>query len=195
MRHTRGKVLVPIALMVLLAVLLVTAVAAQENVGYFRTRIDPHVAGVFINGKYYGTAAMFGHKQTAIKLPPGKYEVEVVDPRYKTLKATVQIEAGKWSVLRHSLKPLSAKATGPFGELITEGFGNAAVYLNGKYYANSQELDTPGQSLLLPPGAYDMKIVDPAGTTLKQQKIEINADETLVISKTGAPVRRKGPEG
>ena len=57
--------------------------AAQDSleVGKFRTRVSPHVAGVFIEGKYYGTAAMFGNAGGAIELAPGVYNVELIDPR------------------------------------------------------------------------------------------------------------------
>ena len=63
-----------------------------------------------------------------IKLKPGTYSVELVDPRYKTLKATVKIEAGKTATLRRAMEPLAVDTEGgPFGELTSEGFGSAAV--------------------------------------------------------------------
>ncbi len=189
-RNTSARIAGAIAVLAAVSLAALPALA-QEQVGYFRTRIDPHVAGVFIDGKYYGTAAMFGHRAAAIKLAPGSYKVEIVDPRYQTIEAKVEIKAGQTSTLRMAMKPISRETEGPFGELITEGFGNAAVYLNGKYYANTAELSTPGQSLLLKPGEYTMKIVPVGGGPGKEEKIQINADETLVISKTGAPVRRR----
>ena len=164
---------------------------AQQDVGYFRTRLSPSVAGVFIDGKYQGTAAMFGHRDSAIKLKPGTYSVELVDPRYKTLKATVKIEAGKTATLRRAMEPLAVDTEGPFGDLTSEGFGNAAVYVNGKYYANTRELQNPFHTLLLRPGEYDMKIVSIDGQTLREEKIKINADETLVINKSGGVARRQ----
>ena len=63
--------------LLLAAVLLVVPaiVAQDDDVGYLRTRISPSVAGVFIDGKYYGTAAMFGFTDKAIPLKPGDYTV------------------------------------------------------------------------------------------------------------------------
>ena len=117
---------------------LITGLAvADDRVGYFRTKVSPQVAGLFINGNYFGTVAMYSHREAAIKLKPGTYEVEIVDPRYKTLKATVKIEEGKWTTLRKRLQPLQIDTEGPFGDLKTKGFRNAAIYLNGKYYANT----------------------------------------------------------
>ena len=164
---------------------------AQEKVGYFRTRLSPHYAGVFIEGKYRGTVAMFGHRDAAIRLEPGTYNVEIVDPRYKTLKAKVRIGAGETATLRRSLEPLDLDTEGPFGELASDGFGNAAVYLNGKYYANTRDLQSLFYGLLLRPGEYDMKIVSVEGEVLREEKIKVNADETLVIYKLGGIARRR----
>lgn len=164
---------------------------AQEEVGYLRTRIDPHVAGVFVNGEYYGTAAMFGHRQRMIELKPGNYTVEIVDPRFKTLKANVKIEAGKTATIRRYLEPGPVDTEGPFGELETEGFGNAAVYVDGKYYANTRELQVPGYTALLKVGEHEIKIVPVDGEVVREEKVQINKDETLVIKKGGGMTRRK----
>ncbi len=179
--------------LLLAAVLLVgpAAVAQDDDVGYLRTRISPSVAGVFIDGQYYGTAAMFSFTDRAIGLKPGDYTVKIVDPRYRTLEAKVKITAGKYATIRRSLTPLGNVPEGPFGELEANGFGNAAVYLNGKYYANTKELASAVRTLLLNPGTYDMKIVGTDGDVEREEKITISADTTLVINKRGAVVRRR----
>ena len=159
--------------------------------GKLRTRIDPRVAGVFVDGKYRGTAAMFSHEQAALSLAPGSYKIKIVDPRHKDLMVDVGIQAGKTTTIRRKMEPANVKTTGPFGELATNGFGNAAIYLNGKYYANTAELDNPAYSLLLPTGSYDLKIVPADGSAGREEKITINADETLVLSKNAADARRK----
>lgn len=164
---------------------------AAQNVGYLRTKIDPHVAGVFVDGKYMGTAAMYGSKSRMLELSPGTHKVEIVDPRFKTLKFDVKIDAGKTSTIRMSMEPANKAPKGPFGELVTEGFGNSAVYLNDEYYGNTAELGTAGQSLLIKPGTYTLRIVPVSGGATREEKITINADETLVLSKTAAPVRRR----
>jgi hypothetical protein len=164
---------------------------AEETVGYLRTRIDPHEAGVFVNGKYYGTAAMFGHRERMIKLVPGAYKVEVKDPRYKTLVVQAKIEAGKTSTIRESMESLGIKAEGSLGELTTDGFPNAAIYINGEYYANTLELQNPAYSLLLPAGDYDIKIVPVDGETVREEKITIKADETLVVYQGGSSAPRR----
>jgi PEGA domain-containing protein len=172
-------------------ILLVSPLAAQEEEGYLRVKINPWDAGVYVDGKYVGTAAMYGHKSKTLPLPVGKHEVKFVDPRHEDLIIPLQIDKGKTSTVRMSMVPKTIKYKGPYGELETSGFGNAAVYLNGAYYANTRELQTAGHTLLLQPGTYTMKIVPVGGAAPREEKVTINADEVLVISKTGAPTRRK----
>lgn len=173
------------------AVLSTASASAAEEVGFLRTRIDPSVAGVFVDKEYQGTAAMFAFKERAIKLKPGSYSVEIVDPRYKTIVANVSITAGQYTVIRKSMQPAAVETDGPFGELVTSGFGNGAIYLNGKYYANTLEAGSSVRTLLLIPGTYKLKIVPVEGEAVREEEIKINADETLVLNKSGATVRRK----
>lgn len=175
---------------IFLAVSTVVFVQAAE-VGHLRTRIDPHVAGVFVNGKYYGTSAMYGHRERMIALAPGSYKVELKDPRHKTLVANVKIEAGKVSTVRQYMEPLPKKPETALGELTTDGFGNAAIYINGDYYANTAELQTPGYSLLLAPAEYNVKIVPVEGESVREEKVKIVEDETIVIYRGGGVATRK----
>jgi len=172
------------------AVLFTANASAADEVGYLRTRIDPSVAGIFVDGKYQGTAAMFAFKERAIKLKAGNYNVEIVDPRYKTIAAKVSITAGKYTVIRRSMQPGTVETDGPFGELVTQGFGNGAIYLNGKYYANTLEAGSSARTLLLVPGKYKLKIVPVDGEAAREEEITITADETLVLNKSGATVKR-----
>lgn len=181
----------PLALAAVLAVAGVASVYAQEKVGYLRTRISPREAGVFVDGKYYGTAAMFGHRERMIKLEPGTHKVEIKDPRYKTLSVDAKIEAGLTATIRRYMEPLQYKTEGPLGELTTDGFGNAAIYIDGEYHANALELQNPAYSLLLKAGDYDLKIEPVDGEVVRQEKITIKPDETLVIYKGGGTATRK----
>ncbi len=106
-------------------------------------------------------------------------------------KGAVKIEEGKWTTLRRRLQPLQIDTEGPFWDLKTDGFPNAAIYLNGKYYANTKELQNPLHTLLLRPGEYDMKIMSVSGEPIRAEKITINAGETVVVYAKGAVVRRR----
>ncbi len=68
---------------------------------------------------------------------------------------------------------------------------NSAIYLNGKYYANSSELANAAYTLLLPPGEYTVKIVPVDGSKGREDKIKINANQTLVLTKGEADIHRK----
>jgi hypothetical protein len=191
MRNRAPVRFLSLAVIALLAGVGAASLCAQEKVGYLRTRISPREAGVFVDGAYHGTAAMFGHRERMINLSPGTHMVEIKDPRYKTLSVKANIEAGETTTIRQYMEPLGIKPEGPLGELTTDGFGNAAIYINGDYYANTLELQNPAYSLLLKAGGYDMKIVPVDGEVVREEKITINADETLVIYKGGGTASRK----
>ncbi len=180
-----------LAVIALIAAAGLSPLHAADKVGYLRTRISPREAGVFVDGNYYGTAAMFGHRERMIKLSPGSHKVEIKDPRYKVLNVDAKIEADKTTTIRQYMEPLDYRPQGPLGELTTDGFGNAAIYIDGDYYANALELENPAYSLLLKAGDYDMKIVPVEGEVVRQEKITIKADETLVIYKGGGSATRK----
>jgi hypothetical protein len=184
--------LLPLALTALFVVNLAPLGAQQKGkIGYLRTRIAPREAGVFVDGAYQGTAAMFGHRERMIQLTPGPHKVEIKDPRYKTLLVNAKIEAGETTTIRHYMEPLGYKSEGPLGELTTDGFGNAALYIDGEYYANTLELQNPAYSLMLKAGDYEMKIVPVDGEVVREEKVTIKADETLVIYKGGGTATRK----
>ena len=185
---TKRKLIVLSSIVLCLTLLTLSAVAAQ---GTLRTRVDPRVAGVFINGKYYGTAAMSSHHQAAIKLEEGNYTVKLVDPQHEDMTIDVGITAGKETTIRQRMKSLNLPPRKNLGELETSNWGNSAIYLNGKYYANSNELDNPAYSLLLDPGEYTVKIVPVDGGKGREDKIKINTGETLVLTKGKADTRRK----
>ncbi len=185
---TKRKTILLTSLVLCLTLLTVSAVAAQ---GTLRTRVDPRVAGVFINGKYHGTAAMFSHHQAAIKLEEGNYTVKLVDPRHEDMTLEVGVSAGQETTIRQRMKSLNLPPRKNLGELETENWGNSAIYLNGAYYANANELDNPSYSLLLDPGEYTMKLVPVNGSAGREGKITIATGETLVLSKGKADTRRK----
>ena len=159
---------------------LAAPLVAQSDVGFLRTRVKPAVAGVFVDGKYSGTAAIFQGAKSGIWLSPGEHKVEIVEPRYKTLKANVTIERGKTSTIREDLTPIPL-AGPPFGLLKIKKGCRAAIYLNEHYYGQADEFNGPGQGLLLKTGEYDLKVVSLSGGSTKQQKVKIEANRTTTI--------------
>lgn len=153
--------------------------------GSLRTLIDPMDAGVFVDGQYRGSATMFVFSRKPLDLQPGIHEVELVDPRCKPSKMNAEIKPGIVTTIRHSME-CTSHVSGPFGELATAGWSNAAIYLNNQYYGN-----TGDGGILIGPGTYDLKIVPVDGSQGREGKITINVDETLLLTKGAADVRRK----
>ena len=159
--------------------------AQSEGSGFLKTKVNPGRAGVFVDGKYLGPAANFRIAR-AYALAPGEHEVKLVDPRYEEVTTKVSITAGKTTVLRETMKPLPVPKP-PFGLLRTPQAGDkfAAVYVNEKYMGHVDEFSNASQGLLLPPGEYVVKIVPSAGGSPIEQKITVQAQQTVVVSAGG----------
>ncbi len=154
--------------------------AAQSGQGRLKTKVNPGRAGVFVDGKYMGPAANFRVGRT-YALPAGEHEVRLSEPRYEDLVTKVNIQAGKTSTLRETMKPLQP-AKPPFGMLRTvypEKF--AAVYVNGKYMGHTDEFNNGSQGLKLNPGEYEVKIVPVSGGAGHEEKVRIEAEKTTIV--------------
>jgi hypothetical protein len=155
-------------------------VAQPAASAYLKTKVDPGRAGVFVDGKYVGPAANFGASRK-YALAPGHHEIRLVDPRYEDVVTTVDLAAGKTTVLAQSLKPLPI-AKGPFGTLKTHSADKfAAVYVNDKYYGHNDEFDNFAQGMLLPPGDYTVRIEPTTGGNKVEKKIHLEADKTVTV--------------
>jgi len=162
-------------------VILLLAVPMLAEDGFLRTRVNPAVAGVFVNGQYKGTVSQFEHMKRAIRLAPGEYKIEIIDPRYEPLVKTVKIEAGKTEVIRERLTP-KPLAQPPFGKLKIKKGERAAIFLNNAYYGQADEFNGPGQELLVKPGTYNLRVVPMDGRSPLEQKVTITANKTTTIT-------------
>jgi hypothetical protein len=158
-----------------------TLIGKPGDMAYLKTKVDPGRAGVFVDGKYLGPAANFriGRKYA---LPPGQHQVKLADPRYEEVTTTVDLQAGKTTVLAQTLKPLPL-AKKPFGMLRTTVTSDkfAAVYLNDKFYGHAGEFNNCVQGLLLPPGEYTVRIEPSSGGNSTTKKVQIEAGKTVVV--------------
>ncbi len=153
---------------------------AQPGDGYLKAKVNPGRAGVFVDGKYVGPAANF-RMARKYAVSPGKHEVKLVDPRYEEAATTVEITAGKTTVISQTLKALPVPQ-GPFGRLrIKNPDKYAAVYLNDKFYGHVDEFSNGSQGLLLPAGEYNLRVEPTAGGKTAAQKIQITAGQTTLI--------------
>jgi len=151
----------------------------QSN-GYLKTSVNPGRAGVFVDGKYLGPAANFRVSRKYV-VPAGEHEVKLVDPRFEEYTTKVNIEAGKTTKLRQTLKPITL-AKPPFGRVRTihpDKF--AAVYVNEKYYGHADEYSNAWQGILLKPGDYDVRIEPTSGGSPVSQHVKVEADKVVVV--------------
>ncbi|HUP05035.1 MAG TPA: PEGA domain-containing protein [Bryobacteraceae bacterium] len=158
------------------------ALAASAADGYLKVNATPRSAGVYLDGAYLGPAARFGACMK-YKLPAGKYEIRVTDPRYEDATASVTIEAGKTA---HVDQPLKAKPapTGPFGLLKIKAPNNtAAVLVNGEFVGHVDEFDNSVEGLLIPPGNYIVRIDLAGNNSVLEQVVTVAANQTTLVTQ------------
>jgi hypothetical protein len=164
---------------ILTAFILAALTCAAADTGQLKTEVDPGRAGVFIDGKYVGPAANFKVART-YDVAPGEHEVKLVDPRYQDIVKTVTITAGKKTVVKETMVALPL-AKPPFGKLRIENADHfAAVYVNDHFMGHVDEFSNFAQSLLLPPGTYDVKVISTSGTTTTKT-VTIEAEKTVLV--------------
>jgi hypothetical protein len=184
----RKKTVLQAALLFLVATSAVAILGATDT-GYIKARGKPGNAGVFINGTYAGPAYRFTVPEK-YEAPAGEVEVTFRDPRYEDYTTKVTVRAGKTTKLHYSLKRLEP-AKPPFGRFrlgggppesfmsISAG-DTGAVYINDRFFGYVDELNNPGNGILLNPGTYDLHIVSKVYGDIRQ-KLTIEANQVTVI--------------
>jgi hypothetical protein len=165
-----------------LAGLLLLSVAcfAADTMGKLKTEVDPGRAGVFVDGKYLGPAANFKVGQT-YSLAPGEHDLKLVDPRYQDIVKKITIEAGKKTVIHETMMALPV-AKPPFAFMRTENADHfAAVYVNDHFMGHVDEFSNSHQTLALPPGTYEVKIVPRDGQNVVTKSVTLEVDKTTLV--------------
>jgi len=163
--------------------------ASAEDTGYIKARGKPGDAGVFINGQYVGPATRFTVPEK-YHAPAGDVEVTFKDPRYEDYTTKVTVRPKKTTKIKYALKPVEP-AKPPFGRFrlgggepesfISIAAGDTgAVYINDKFFGYVDELNNPGNGILLNPGTYDLHVVSPLFGEIRQ-KITIEANKVTVV--------------
>lgn len=163
----------------------VSTLAAQD--GRITTSGSPNSAGVFIDGKYAGPAARYSvHRSYAATA--GEHEVIIREPRYEEYRTKVTVRPGKSAKVKYTLKKLP-EPTGQLGELKLGGgsYGmridsdRGAVYLNGQFMGHVDEFNHPGAGLMVPAGAYELKVVSEEFGEINR-RVTIEPGKTTVIN-------------
>lgn len=159
---------------------LVSVSCFAADTGRLKTEVDPGRAGVFVDGKYLGPAANFKIART-YELPAGEHEVRLADPRYQDIVKKVTITAGKKTVMKETMTALPP-AKPPFGYLRTENPDHfAAVYVNDHFMGHVDEFSNFAQTLALPPGTYEVKIVPVDGQGTVTKSVTLEANKTTLV--------------
>jgi len=176
----------PIRFRLAAAVILLAActLVFGQQTGTLKVKTTTGRAGVFVDDKYVGPAANFGVTRS-YAVAAGDHTITLREPRYEVATTHVTVVAGKTVTVRQELKALPMPK-GPFGRLRTEGNEKyAAVYVNDAYMGHVDEFDNFAQGLLLPPGQYTVKIVPVSGGAGVEQKVDLKANETIVVRVAG----------
>ncbi len=156
--------------------------AQSGGAGRLRTYVEPGTAGVFVDGKYLGSARNFGWAKV-YSLPAGEHELLLTDPRCQDFSARITIQPGKTTKVTESMVRLPVPKP-PFGRLRIEQGSNdkfGAVFLNDKYMGHIDEFSNSSQGLLIAPGNYQLRIASATGSQEYAENIAIRQDQTTKI--------------
>jgi hypothetical protein len=171
-------------LVAMTALLITGALAFGQETGTLKVKATTGRAGVFVDDKYMGPASNFGVTRS-YQVAAGDHTITLREPRYETATAHVTVVAKKAVTVKVDLKSLP-EPKGPFGKLRTPGGDKySAVYVNGEYMGHVDEFDNFAQGLLLQPGEYVVKIVAVSGAPVLEQKVELKANETVIVRASG----------
>jgi hypothetical protein len=167
-----------------IGILLIGGSLAFGETGTLKVKATTGRAGIFVDDKYVGPAANFGVTR-GYAVEAGEHTITVREPRYETATTHATVVAKKTVTVKVDLKALP-EPKGPFGRLRVQGAEKyAAVYVNGGYMGHADEFDNFAQGLLLPAGSYSVKIVSVSGTPVAEQKVELKANETVIVRASG----------
>ncbi|MDZ7639378.1 MAG: PEGA domain-containing protein [Bryobacterales bacterium] len=170
-----------------LALVIGLPLAAQDE-AKIRVQADPSTAGLFIDGKYMGSAENF-HISIAYAVSPGEHTIKLVDPRYEDYETKVTAEAGETKKFdfKMTAKPVPQP---PFGQIRTiQGASKyTGVYLNAQYVGHVDEFSNRFQRLLLPPGSYLARFENPETGATYEESITVSANQTTTINLVGKGV-------
>lgn len=72
--------------------------------GSLRLKVNPSEAKVYIDGVLQGVVDDFNGLSSSLDVTEGKHQLEIRGDGYTTLKADIEVEAGKTQTFRGSLK-------------------------------------------------------------------------------------------
>jgi hypothetical protein len=191
----------------LLTLLLTTVFCASPGFaqdGKLKIKVVPKQAYVFVDGKAIRqgyTCPVGPCGNLGVSLPAGKHTVVVVNYGYKMESQDVNIDTGKTTPLEVTLQAYGANVAGPYGLVIIEGDGQAAVLSNGTkpdyFVGNVDEFNHDWwwhQNLLMPPGTHHLTLTH-KDKTVWSGDVTVVANKKVVIHKNGMQETKDWPRG
>ena len=180
-----GRFGVILALVLMIGAIL--PLMAQDE-AKIRVQADPSTAGLFIDGKYVGSAENF-HISNSYVVSPGEHTIRLVDPRFEDYETKVTAEAGKTKKFNFKMTAKAAPQP-PFGQIRTIQGANkfTGVWLNAQYVGHVDEFSNVFQRLLVPPGSYLIRFENPETGATYEESITISANQTTTINLVGRDV-------
>ncbi len=160
---------------------------AQED-ARIRVQAEPSTAGLFIDGKYVGSAENFAISNT-YHVTPGEHTIRLVDPRCEDYETTITAVAGKTKKFDFKLTRKEVPQP-PFGQIRTIQGANkfTGVWLNAQYVGHVDEFSNVFQRLLVPPGSYLIRFENPETGASYEESITISANQTTTVNLVGKDV-------
>jgi hypothetical protein len=169
--------------------------------GALETDVTPGKAEVWIDAAPVGQARDFNGRWDLLWLPPGRHRIEFRREGYMTLSQLIEVDPGSRQVVEARLTqgtgldprstPEGENETAPpqearpdtVGSPLPQGFlrvtvepADAAVYLDGEFFAHGDELARLHGAIPLAVGRHRVEVVRP-GFAAKSVDVEISTDE------------------
>jgi hypothetical protein len=164
-----------------------------------KVRVGPSEAYIFVDGE------PFAHGSQAITLPSGQHTIGVYHYGFVPKEKTVMLTPGENPEIVARLQKVPGAVGGSWGRVLIKGVQNkeTAVFLNNReaeYFVGSvSEMDSGGvfkAKLVLPVGAFDLILVDPAEyRPLYRKRIEVRANKVLTVNVARATGEYKSWHG
>lgn len=185
--------------LVLCAAMLLTAYSASAKkriygdpaaaTGMLKTKVSPSDSAVYVDGNYVGHADQFNGPGQKLYLTPGAHDVRFGIAYYEDYTTKVNVEANKTTVIRQSLNRSNEqppKANLARVKIHVKPLVKTAVIVNGRFVGHADQVNGPGQVMVLEAGHYKFELVH-AGYKPYTAEIDIGANETKSITAVLEP--------
>jgi hypothetical protein len=168
-----------------LAILLLGATPLLAKVGHLKLYVTPKQAYVYIDDVPLGAGSGL------FWATPGEHTLVVYNYGFKPYTTKFTAESGKTGSLSVTLEAIPGTVSGPWGRLQLAGYPDAAVLLNGAtpdfFVGNAGEFKGGKRQLLVPPGNYQLTVLDYGGAEVYSGPASVGENQRLIL-----PLKKPG---